>query len=148
MSDYVSVSGPLFDGRAEEALARGIVEARNAVAKAGVKLTQGAFADSIRVNTGRHIASIQVINESKVFTSHSRDKTYTMPIVVEDRATDTLVTSDNATYGPWLEGTGSRNLTTRFKGYQGFRRASQELDRVAQGIADDAISPYTEEMNA
>lgn len=30
-------------------------------------------------------------------------------------------------YGPWLEGVGSRNNTTRFKGYHAFRMASQAL---------------------
>lgn len=28
-------------------------------------------------------------------------------------------------YGPWLEGTGSRNQTTRFKGYGSFRKTAQ-----------------------
>ncbi|HSE44763.1 MAG TPA: hypothetical protein VLA89_05490 [Gemmatimonadales bacterium] len=32
-------------------------------------------------------------------------------------------------YGPWLEGVGSRNLTTRFKGYHAFRKAASALDR-------------------
>lgn len=30
-------------------------------------------------------------------------------------------------YGPWLEGTGSRNRSTRFKGYASFRRAKQRV---------------------
>ena len=32
-------------------------------------------------------------------------------------------------YGPWLEGVGSRNATTRFKGYWAFRKATAALDR-------------------
>lgn len=32
-------------------------------------------------------------------------------------------------YGPWLEGVGSRNETTRFKGYHAFRKAANALDR-------------------
>lgn len=32
-------------------------------------------------------------------------------------------------YGPWLEGVGSRNNTTRFKGYHAFRKAAQQLER-------------------
>ena len=36
-------------------------------------------------------------------------------------------------YGPWLEGVGSRNNTTRFKGYRAFRRAAQALEaRIGQ----------------
>lgn len=32
-------------------------------------------------------------------------------------------------YGPWLEGVGSRNATTRFKGYHAFRKAAEMLER-------------------
>lgn len=32
-------------------------------------------------------------------------------------------------YGPWLEGVGSRNNTTRFKGYHAFRKAASALER-------------------
>lgn len=37
-------------------------------------------------------------------------------------------------YGPWLEGTGSRNATTRFKGYRTFRIVKQELDTQVPNI--------------
>lgn len=37
-------------------------------------------------------------------------------------------------YGPWLEGTGSRNQTTRFKGYHIMRDAAAQLQRKAKGI--------------
>lgn len=33
-------------------------------------------------------------------------------------------------YGPWLEGTTSRNQSTRFKGYAMFRQAYQDLQRL------------------
>lgn len=39
-------------------------------------------------------------------------------------------------YGPWLEGVGSRNNTTRFKGYHAFRLAAQALDRRIVSIGD------------
>lgn len=39
-------------------------------------------------------------------------------------------------YGPWLEGVGSRNRTTRFKGYHAFRLASQALDRRIENMGD------------
>lgn len=31
-------------------------------------------------------------------------------------------------YGPWLEGVGSRNNTTRFRGYHAFRKAAMRLE--------------------
>lgn len=39
-------------------------------------------------------------------------------------------------YGPWLEGVGSRNNTTRFKGYHAFRKAATALERIAHRIGD------------
>ena len=78
-------------------------------------------------------------------TAGSITRTYTMPIIVEDPAVETIVTSGNAMYGPWLEGTGSRNATTRFKGYHGYRLASQVTRRVKRrAIADTALQPFIE----
>lgn len=39
-------------------------------------------------------------------------------------------------YGPWLEGVGSRNATTRFKGYHAFRKAADALERRAEEMGD------------
>ena len=41
-----------------------------------------------------------------------------------------------AVYGPWLEGVGSRNATTRFKGYWAFRKATSALDHAIEEIGD------------
>ena len=38
-----------------------------------------------------------------------------------------VITDGGVIYGPWLEGIGSRNATTRFKGYASFRRVTQRL---------------------
>ena len=37
-------------------------------------------------------------------------------------------------YGPWLEGTGRRNKTTRFKGYGSFRRTRDWLNKQAPRV--------------
>lgn len=39
-------------------------------------------------------------------------------------------------YGPWLEGVGSRNQTTRFKGYHAFRKAAQALELRIDDIGE------------
>ena len=44
-------------------------------------------------------------------------------------ATQGLVHDSNVIYGPWLEGIGSRNATTRFKGYHHWRRTVQYLEQ-------------------
>ena len=37
-------------------------------------------------------------------------------------------------YGPWIEGTSSRNKTTRFKGYRIFRTTSQWLQKQVKKV--------------
>lgn len=39
-------------------------------------------------------------------------------------------------YGPWLEGVGSRNATTRFKGYHAFRIVTSMLEQRIEVIGD------------
>jgi hypothetical protein len=142
MSSDVRLSGPLFDGRAERAAQRGADAIRSRLAAEGDKLAAGMLAASVRHHgSGRAERAATDTSSSRVYQTGK----YTMPVVV-DRS-ETVVTSDLATYGPWLEGTGSRNHTTRFKGYNSFRRAGQALDRAAGGIADETMRPYIREMN-
>jgi hypothetical protein len=143
----VTLSGPLFDGQAAKTLERGIEAGRGKVAGEGENLSRLAFMGSIRRDQGRFLKSLTVIERSHVFVSHSGDHTYSMPITV-DGPSETIVTSDLATYGPWLEGTGSRNETTRFKGYWGFRRAGQALNDSAGRIMSDELNDggYIKEM--
>ena len=49
-------------------------------------------------------------------------------------------------YGPWLEGVGRRNLTTRFKGYASFRKTSQYLQKNFRRIAGPAIQRLVERL--
>lgn len=139
--------GPLFDGAAETELERGIEEARARIADEGARLARQFFAGDIRQEHGRFLASVTTTRDSRTYSTQSGRHTYTMAVAV-DRATETAVTTDLASYGPWLEGVGSRNESTRFKGYHGFRRAGQELDQQASRIADEALHPYVAEVNA
>jgi len=50
-----------------------------------------------------------------------------------------LITDGGCVYGPWLEGVGSRNATTRFKGYSSFRRTAQYLVEHIGVIAEGVI---------
>lgn len=49
-------------------------------------------------------------------------------------------------YGPWLEGTGSRNSSTRFKGYRTFRTVRQELDSKTPAIIRPLIRDLLREL--
>lgn len=145
MSDYVHTSGPLFDGHAEELLAEAVKAVRRKLSDRGEQLAREAFAGQIHDDHGRFLGSITSIDSTRAFTTASGHKSYTMTVPVDP--SESAVTSSVATYGPWLEGTGSRNDSTRFKGYHGFRRAGQELDRQAKELADEAMKPYVERMN-
>lgn len=50
-------------------------------------------------------------------------------------------------YGPWLEGVGSRNQTTRFKGYAAARRARQAIERRIPQITAAALARAVRRLN-
>lgn len=115
----VSADGPIFDGTANAALH----EARRAMSSKVARAAQ------------RHVQTIGRRN----FRYESSPATYFFENNVEvDRVSDGhLVHANQVVYGPWLEGTSSRNQTTRFKGYQLFRRAAQETQRKVPEILDE-----------
>ena len=43
-------------------------------------------------------------------------------------------------YGPWLEGVGTRNATTRFKGYHAFRNAARGLQRRFESMGEHLMN--------
>jgi hypothetical protein len=120
----VDYSGPIFDGRAAAAVTAFCHAAEHDIAQRGVNLVHAALGTSLRHPTG-------------YYESH----------VVSDRSGSGYeVTDGGVVYGPWLEGVGSRNRTTRFKGYASFRRASATLDREAEGVAERTLPPYLARM--
>jgi hypothetical protein len=58
-----------------------------------------------------------------------------------------IVHDRGVVYGPWLEGTGSRNKTTRFKGYRTFRQITQQADADAKRIAQDHVRVVVKELS-
>ena len=62
-------------------------------------------------------------------------------------ASDVVVHDRRIIYGPWLEGVGSRNATTRFKGYSSFRRAFQELERQAPRLVEQDVRRLIAKLN-
>lgn len=53
-----------------------------------------------------------------------------------------LIHDQRMIYGPWLEGTGSRNRTTRFKGYRTFRIITQQLNNRATVIGSRVVARW------
>lgn len=67
---------------------------------------------------------------------------YQSRIVKERSGAGWKVHSGGVIYRCWLEGVGSRNKTTRFKGYASFRRARQTVEARAAGIGDRSVKRH------
>ena len=63
------------------------------------------------------------------------------------RARHGVIHDSKAVQGSWLEGTSSRNKSTRFKGYAMFRRARQQLDRERDGITAKRLGAAVRKLN-
>lgn len=120
----VNVSGPLFDGRAQRAAHAAVEDAAEAVAQEAYDTVTRGLHASLRHPTGYYESRVHI---NRVSTTR-------------------VVTDSGVVYGPWLEGTGSRNRTTRFKGYFTFRKARQRIETRAAAIAEPAVARRVREM--
>lgn len=121
----VEISGPIT--HADESFAITLDEIDDAIADRAKAMWLANLNSSIRVNTGRYVSHINIRREA-----------------------DSWVVNDaGVVYGPWLEGTGSRNYpVTVFPGYFSARRAVEELEPIASLIAGERIDKFVLEMNA
>lgn len=105
--------GPFFSLDADFRVAEILDDARHELAKEAERRVQARLATSLRNPTGYYQSHVKTDSAAGVDT----------------------VNDSNVVYGPWLEGVGSRNATTPFKGYHAFRLAAQSADRQAGEIA-------------
>lgn len=128
MNDSITIrkSGPIFDGRAQAVVGVYLDEATDEVADQGVNDVHAVLGTVLKNPTGYY--------ESRIVTDVSRSEI-------------SFVTDSGVIYGSWLEGTSSRNQSTRFKGYTSFRKATQVLDTKASAIAERILSRYIGRMN-
>lgn len=118
MSD-VTISGPWFDERGTIAIRDYLDWAQGEVATQGLADVHTNLEETIRHPTPYYETQVNIRRED-------------LDLVVNDR---------DIVYGPWLEGTGSRNFPkTRFPGYANWRRARQQL----AGEVHDLIEPIPE----
>ncbi len=115
MTQSITVTGPIFDGRA----ARAAVDLCDAIEYA---VAAQAFAE-VRGN----------------MDAAFRNPTpyYEVQVAVEERGDATVVHDRGIVYGPWLE-TGARSRPSSFRGYSSFRRAAAavkpQVGRLIQSI--------------
>lgn len=123
MSDEVETSGPVFHPEGPVAVLLNDIE--ESVAHFVESLWLANLNTSIRVNSGRYVSNVNTRREQDGY----------------------LVNDNGVIYGPWLEGVGSRNETTRFRGYASLRRALGEVDGLIEGIAQEHVARFVDEMN-
>lgn len=123
----VIAHGAIFDGRAEAAVEEMIGESVRLVAVAAEEAVDRNLAASIR-----HPGSPPF---------------YQSQINIAHRGLAEVVNDNMVIYGPWLEGVGSKNKTTRFKGYASFRRAKQEIDAKVSAIMQPAMTRFLAAVN-
>lgn len=111
-------TGPIYDGRAARAARDFTDEIEDEGAEWALGQVKDHFHTSFKAPTGYYESNVRV---SSVGGSE----------VVNDGGT--------IAYGPWLEGVGSRNNTTRFKGYHAFRQAASALDRRFEQMGDELL---------
>lgn len=123
----VVASGPLFDGQALTQLHVFLDEAVDLVAAAAEETVDRNLAATIR--------------------HPSSPPHYQSQINIRHDGLDRVVNDRDVIYGPWLEGVGSRNATTRFKGYRNWRRARQEIDQRVPALVQPALMHFIEAVN-
>ncbi|MGD9749785.1 MAG: hypothetical protein AB7W59_02200 [Acidimicrobiia bacterium] len=120
----VDVSGPIFDGRAQAAAAEFVEDAKRDVAAQ-------AYSEWM-TNLNRSIRHPTPYYETQVTTTR--------------RGADYVVHDRGIVYGPWLEGTSSRNRTTRFPGYFSARRATATLETKKTAIVQATLRRHIAKM--
>lgn len=117
-----SASGPWASGRAGRALHDYSDDVEYQVAIEGERMVHARLRQVLRHPTGYY--------QSKISVDRAAGGRY-------------QVHDQRVIYGPWLEGTGSRNSSvTRFPGYATFRRTKPLLDRKAPQIARQLLARY------
>lgn len=107
-------SGPLLDFRARRAFSDFREELEEESAEWALAHIRRTFHTSFRNPTGYYESNVRIRNDNEVWDGGQ----------------------GGPVYGPWLEGVGSRNNTTRFKGYHAFRKAASALDRRIEEMGD------------
>lgn len=116
----VSQHGPMFDGRADAAAVEMCKDAERAIAIRGSAMVRAKQGATFKAPTP-----------------------YYMPHTQARKTTDGWrITGPSVAYGHWLEGTGSRNRTTRFKGYFIFRTMAKVIQQASAATVAPIIARY------
>lgn len=110
---------------------------------------EGAIIQEYIRDATDEIASQALANVHMYLNSSIQNPTpYYETQIIKERAMDTVIVHDRGIiYGPWLEGTGSKNRPRPgFPGYHSFRRARQQTGAEAGRIAQAVLRRYLGRM--
>jgi len=128
---HVNERGPLFSGVAEAELAAAVLAVQEEVASYAEFQWQ--------------------MNMTESFQNPSEPPRYQSHVNILKRGGDLVVNDgypgSGLVYGPWLEGIGSRNASTRFKGYFALRRAANSVAQKTAAIAKPIIDAFITKAN-
>jgi hypothetical protein len=122
----VTLHGPIFDGRSSGMAAQMLMAVRKTVAFAAMEGWQEGLSHTLRHPTGAYQSRLNI-----------------------EKRGDALVLNDlRSVYGPWLEGTGSRNSpVTCFPGYFNARLVTAQINSQAVELARGDIDDYVDRLN-
>lgn len=140
MANAVSVTykGPLFQGQAP-------VIIRDAIQAAGqdlVEMGEQRLDRILRPRPGGVYLSVSQAQKGQASTGH-----YRRNVQGVWHGTWGQISDGNVVYGPWLEGIGSRNQTTRFKGYASFRRTGDWLQKQVSKVVGHHVNRLAQRLN-
>ena len=125
----VSASGPMFDHRADQLAQAATEEIVSTISRETQNRLVGTMAFTFRHPTPYYWTQVW-----------TRKVSPTLHEVDDARSGQPMI------YGPGLEGTGSRNKTSRFKGYKIWRHVRQLMQSQASTIAHRILAPYLSRM--
>lgn len=129
---YMTREGPLFDGRADEAVKEWLDATKLEVAEIGadwIRIAAHGMDRSGRGGTGAAAAGVLVsrfgpFNDMRIFGAMEKGRVW----------------------WPWLEGDSQRNRGSKFKGYHTFRLTRLRLRRHVTPIAQQRLAEFIGRM--
>lgn len=109
---------------------------------AGIRSTADEWTRTLAVTGAADIRATQNAT-FRTQTPHARLQTE-----ARREAPGWMIWDQRLIYGPWLEGTGSRNRTSRFKGYGIWRAAVGKINSRAVAIGQPIVARWCGRMNA
>tara|TARA_Y100000310_G_scaffold50965_1_gene47026 strand:- start:2512 stop:2961 length:450 start_codon:yes stop_codon:yes gene_type:complete len=125
LTTNITTSGPLANKRLGK-LTRGA--ARGALRQL-VEMGEQRLAEQFRARPAGVFLSVAEADKGKATKGH-----YLRNIHGEVKPSYGRIHDSGVEYGPWLEGTSSRNATTRFKGYHVWRKTKQWLQEQVKPV--------------